>query len=77
VCRWLQWAPPPQRERWLFDWKMYGGVGTPVVEVEAWCFYDANGVVQTPDGHVRVWTKCLAQKDACLVNRVHVMLLPW
>jgi hypothetical protein len=37
------------------DWKLYGGAS---IEGDSVCFYDANGVVQEPEHHVRVWTKC-------------------
>jgi hypothetical protein len=42
------------------DWKMYGGasVGGP-----SYCFYDAKSVAHTSNGNMRVWTKCLTQKD--------------
>jgi hypothetical protein len=42
------------------DWKFYGGAS---LDGDSECFYDAKGVVQGPDGHIRVWTKCLLQKD--------------
>jgi len=42
------------------DWKMYGIAS---VEGGSVCFYDANGVTRTPAKYVRVWTKCLLQKD--------------
>ena len=42
------------------DWKMYG---TASVEGGSVCFYHANGVIVTPDRRLRVWTKCLLQKD--------------
>jgi len=42
------------------DWKFYGGAS---LGGDSECFYDAKGVVQGPDGHIRVWTKCLLQKD--------------
>jgi hypothetical protein len=42
------------------DWKLYGGTSIPR---PAMCFYDANGVVHTPDGNVRVWTKCLPRDE--------------
>jgi hypothetical protein len=38
------------------DWKLYG---TASIEGDSACFYDAKGVVQEPEQHVRVWTKCL------------------
>jgi len=40
------------------DWKMYGFVPNQ----SAYCFYDANGITRTSN-RVRVWTKCLLQKD--------------
>jgi hypothetical protein len=40
---------------------LYGGVS--VQGDEQTCFYDAKGIVQTPDRHIRVWTECLARKD--------------
>lgn len=42
------------------DWKMYG---TASVDGGVVCFYDRNGVTHRPNGYVRVWTKCLLQKD--------------
>src|ERR1700741_550392 len=43
------------------DWKTYGAVtGEEGDEV---CFYEERGITRTSDGHVRVWTKCLLQKD--------------
>lgn len=49
-----------------FDWKMYAGAA--VVKPEA-CFYDAKGVVRTPERLVRVWTRCFSRKD---LNKVDV-----
>jgi len=43
------------------DWKMYGGVEVDGQLNE--CFYDAEGVVRSPDRRIKVWTKCLSQKD--------------
>ena len=43
------------------DWKFYGGAS--IEGNSDFCFYDAMGLAQTPDGHIRVWTKCLLQKD--------------
>jgi hypothetical protein len=48
------------------DWKFYGGAPAQGDELE--CFYDAKGVVQTPDRDIRVWIKCLAQKDLDSIN---------
>ena len=42
------------------DWKFYGGAS---IAGPSSCFYDANTVAHTSSGYVRVWTKCLAQKD--------------
>lgn len=42
------------------DWKFYGGEKIPE---SALCFYDAKNLVKRADGHIRVWTKCLLQKD--------------
>ena len=42
------------------DWKMYG---TASIDGGVICFYDAKGVARTADNNVRVWTKCLLQKD--------------
>lgn len=43
------------------DWKMYG---TSSVEgQDQTCFYEAGGVARMPGQHVRVWIKCLADKD--------------
>jgi hypothetical protein len=42
------------------DWKLYGAAA---VDGSDLCFYDAKGVVQKTDGHIRVWTKCLSIKD--------------
>lgn len=32
------------------------------------CFYEATGVQQQPEGRVRVWAKCLPQKDLDAVD---------
>jgi hypothetical protein len=42
------------------DWKAYG---FPSFDGPNICFYDAQGVVRAAERHVRVWTKCLLQKD--------------
>jgi hypothetical protein len=42
------------------DWKMYG---TASVGGDTVCFYEAMGISRTADRHLRVWTKCLLQKD--------------
>src|SRR5262249_29652362 len=39
------------------DWKFYGGLK------DEYCFYEANDLVRGLGDHIRVWIKCLAQKD--------------
>ena len=39
------------------DWKFYGSADGP-----SHCFFDANEV-KTVERHIRVWTKCLLEKD--------------
>ena len=46
-----------------FDWKLYG-----IADAEQLCFYDALGVVRTPDGKVRVGTKCLLYEDVVAID---------
>jgi hypothetical protein len=43
------------------DWKYYGGatIGNDPEQ----CFFEAKGIVRPAENHVRVWTKCLSQKD--------------
>ena len=44
------------------DWKAFGGaklIGAQNVT----CFFDANSLSQQPDGYIRVWTKCLLEKE--------------
>lgn len=43
------------------DWKLYSSV--TVAEGAAICFYEARSTRNTLEGYVRVWTKCLFQKD--------------
>jgi len=46
------------------DWKAYGGAKLAAKNNEdVTCFYDANSVLQQPDRHIRVWTKCLLEKE--------------
>lgn len=45
------------------DWKLYA-----IADAGELCFYDALGVVQTPDGKVRVGTKCLLHKDIVAID---------
>jgi hypothetical protein len=42
------------------DWKLYAG--SRIQEGDISCFYDAVGVTRT-SGRVRVWTKCLLEKE--------------
>jgi hypothetical protein len=43
------------------DWKLYGT--TDKNGDTELCFFDIKGAVKTPDEHIKVWTKCLHQKD--------------
>jgi hypothetical protein len=49
------------------DWKLYGS--STVDGDTDYCFYDLRGAVQTPDGHVRVWTKCLHKKAIDAIDK--------
>ncbi|MGF6639488.1 hypothetical protein [Paraburkholderia sp. MM6662-R1] len=42
------------------DWKEYGGFNASELN---FCFYEANGIMRLASDHLRVWTKCLRQKD--------------
>ena len=42
------------------DWKLFGAAS---VDGASFCFFDAKSVACSSDGYIRVWTKCLAQKD--------------
>lgn len=44
------------------DWKMYGAASGDL------CFYEAKGVSRTAAKLLRVWTKCLPQKDIDGIN---------
>jgi lipoprotein-anchoring transpeptidase ErfK/SrfK len=46
-----------------FDWKLYG-----IADAGELCFYNALSVVQTPNGHVRVGTKCLLHEDIVAID---------
>jgi hypothetical protein len=48
------------------DWKMYAGASVSRPEL---CFYDAKGVVRTPERLVRVWARCFSRKE---FNKVDV-----
>jgi hypothetical protein len=43
------------------DWKLYGSISSN--DSNEFCFFEARGVSRRPDGNVRVWTKCILQKD--------------
>jgi hypothetical protein len=45
------------------DWKLYGGAPIGGGESLSLCFYEANGIERQPDGHMRVWTKCLLKTE--------------
>ena len=53
------------------DWKYFGG--TPV-DGGTRCFYDAKGVAQVSEGHLKVWTKCLLDKDIQNTNLTEEMI---
>jgi hypothetical protein len=42
------------------DWKMYG---TASIDGGVVCFYESKGVIAQSASTLRVWTKCLLQKD--------------
>lgn len=48
------------------DWKMYGAVN--VGAGETMCFYDERGVAREDANTIRLWAKCLAQKE---INDIH------
>jgi hypothetical protein len=48
------------------DWKFYGG--GPSDDGQTVCFYDAKGVTRMPDKHIRVWIKCVLQKELDAVD---------
>jgi hypothetical protein len=43
------------------DWKLYGHAS--VENTPEFCFFDAKSVIQESSGQLRVWTKCLDQKE--------------
>ena len=45
------------------DWKLYGFVTVSKTSGPSECFFDAKGTINAPDRHIRVWTKCLSQKE--------------
>jgi hypothetical protein len=47
------------------DWKFYGRavLNERTGKIELSCFLDANSIDHPTSGHVRVWTKCLDEKD--------------
>ena len=47
------------------DWKYYGRavVSGKTGKTELTCFFDANSIDHPTSGHVRVWTKCMDEKD--------------
>jgi len=54
------------------DWKVYGGVDWKKFgssfSGQSFCFYDAKTVMHTSSGYVRVWIKCVAEKDLIAVD---------
>jgi hypothetical protein len=53
--------PAARAEPLGVDWKFYGGA--QLGDGQAECFFDAAGVAKEANGLIRVWTKCLLQKD--------------
>jgi len=47
------------------DWKYYSRavVSGKTGKIEMTCFYDASSIDDPTSGHVRVWTKCIDEKD--------------
>jgi hypothetical protein len=54
-------APAGMAQENSVDWKLYGGF--PTDDGPTKCFFDAKGMTAEPDSHIRVWTKCLPQKE--------------
>jgi hypothetical protein len=62
------------------DWKFYGSAKN-----NEHCFLETKGVARQPDGHIRVWTKCLsadeldaaiaAEQDKAIVDRAARLVL--
>jgi hypothetical protein len=63
-------SPPALAQAPSVDWKEYGGVKLDG-DADGTCFYDANSVGQEPDGHIRVWIKCLASRVGEVVHGPH------
>jgi hypothetical protein len=42
------------------DWKLYGGAS---FGGQSLCFYDQKGLTRQPDGHIRIWTKCISKTE--------------
>lgn len=47
------------------DWKFYGRavLNERTGKIELSCFFDANSIDFPTGGHLRVWTKCMDEKD--------------
>ena len=58
----------PLGEAGAVDWKVFGASSVSGSEI---CFYEAKGIVRTPKGLVRVWTKCLSQQDLEKIDVQH------
>lgn len=48
------------------DWKLFGAVDYD--DGNNFCFFDASGIVREPSGFLRVWTKCLSEKEIAGVD---------
>lgn len=50
------------------DWKWYGGLAS-AIKGEEYCFYEERGLVRAGQNIIRVWTKCLLQRDLDAVSQ--------
>ncbi|MBN3761139.1 hypothetical protein [Burkholderia sp. Ac-20365] len=50
------------------DWKLYGGFDRGSPNEKSYCFYDSSGVTHFADNRLRVWVKCLRQRDLDAVD---------
>ncbi|HEY4941865.1 MAG TPA: hypothetical protein VII56_10590 [Rhizomicrobium sp.] len=48
------------------DWKLYGGMQANAGN--SYCFYEERGIQNLPNKFIRVWAKCLLQKDMDAVD---------
>ena len=50
------------------DWKYYGAASLRNGETQA-TFYDSQGVIRRPNGHIEVWTKGVRQRDVQRIEK--------